>query len=170
MKEKLKVLSVMLMVLSLSLCVVSCSGDDEKESDSIVGIWKYKEATAGEVKTNSAANDSKIGKLITDWAKKDFDSFTYSFAAGGTFTLTDSRETESDTYTFNDGTLKLMWGDPDDYDIYKASVTNGVLIIEKDYTEGCDDLELNELMDAGITDPMEFTVTKATAKIGFSRQ
>ena len=170
MKERLKVLSVMLMVLSLSLCVVSCSSDDEKESDSIVGTWKYKEVTAGEVKTNSTANDSKIGKLITDWAKKDFDSFTYTFVADGTFTLIDSHEAESGTYTFKDGILKLMWGDPDDYDIYKASVVNGVLIFEKDYTEGCDDLELNELIKLGITDPVNFQASKAIAKICFSRQ
>ncbi|EGK02429.1 hypothetical protein [Dysgonomonas gadei] len=57
---------------------------------------------------------------ITDWAKKDFDTFTYTFAIGNTFTLTDLYETESGTYTFNDRALKLMWSDPDVYDIYKA--------------------------------------------------
>lgn len=60
------------------------------------------------VKTNSTANDSKIANQITDWAKKDFDTFIYIFAANGTFSLIDPYGTDSRTYTFNNGTLELM--------------------------------------------------------------
>lgn len=167
--KKMKFLVVLFAVMSLPLIFSSCSNDDEKEDNAIVGTWKFKEAVS-DVKTNSTANDNKIANLVTDWAKKDFDTFTYTFAADGTFTLTDSYETESGTYTFKDGALKLMWGSPDDYDIYKASVINGVLIFEEDYTEGCDDLQLDDLIQLGIGNPTEFTVTKAIAKVSFSRQ
>jgi hypothetical protein len=171
MKTKTKILFMVFLAMSLPVIFSSCSkDDDDKENSSIVGTWKFKETTVGEVKTNNTANDSKISNLVTGWAKKDFETFTYTFVADGTFTLIDSHEAESGTYTFKDGTLKLIWGDPDDYDIYKASVVNGVLIFEKDYTEGCDDLELNELIELGISDPVNFQVSKAIAKISFSRQ
>ena len=48
MKERLKILSVALVVLSLSLSTVSCSGDNDEVNDSsIVGAKEYKSATAG---------------------------------------------------------------------------------------------------------------------------
>ena len=86
MKERLKVLSVMLTVLSLSLCAVSCSSDDdEKENNSIVGVWKFKEATAGEIKTNNTANDEKIKPEIASASKDNFKGTTLTLKSDGTF-------------------------------------------------------------------------------------
>lgn len=172
MKEKLKALSVLLVVLSLSLNITSCSGDDEeKENNSIAGTWKFKEVKAGEVKTNSTDNDEKTALYIEGSAKEDFGNFTYVFAADGTLVLEDSYYGPgSGTYTFEDGVLKLMWGDPDDYDIYKVLIENGIFYLYKDYTEDCNDLGLDDLIDLGISAPTEYQVEKAIARISFSRQ
>lgn len=172
MKERLKVLSVMLTVLFLSLGAASCSSDDdqEKENNSIVGTWKFKEAVAGEVKTNSTANDGKTASFIADWGKEDFGSLTYTFATDGNFTLKSSDETESGTYTYQDGVLKLIWGLPDNSDIYKVAIENGIFYLYEDYTEDCNDLYLDDLIRLGISDPTEYQVTKALAIMSFSRQ
>jgi hypothetical protein len=157
--------------MSLLLVFNSCSRDDEeKENNSIVGVWKFKEAVAGEIKTNSTVNNGKLAPFIADWGKEDFGSFIYTFTADGAFTLKDSDGPESGTYTYKDGILKLMWGQPDDYDTYKVAIENGVFYLYEDYTEYCNRLELNELIQPGISDPVNFTVTKAIAKINFNRQ
>lgn len=172
MKERLKVLSVMLMVLSLSLTVVSCSDDDDdKVNNSIVGTWKYESVAAGEITTNSTVNDEKTAEVIVAWGENDFGSFIYTFTADGAFTLIDSEGTDSGTYTFENGILHLVWrGNPDDSDTYTVSIENGVFYLYEDYTEDCNDLELDKLSELGISDPTDFTVTKAIAKLSFNRQ
>lgn len=171
MKERLKVLSVMLMVLSLSLSSVSCSNDDEeKENNSIVGTWKFKEAMAGEVKTNSTANDTKIKPKIISTATEDYKGGIITFKEDGTFVNIDPEEPQpiSGTYTFSGGVLTLKYGD--DQNTINASIANSILTVEEDYTFYCNGLELDELIEVGISDPVNFQATKAIAKISFSRQ
>jgi len=162
----------MLTVLFLSLVAVSCSSDDdqEKENNSIVGTWKFKEAVAGEVETNSTINDGKTASFIADWGKEDFGSLTFTLAADGNFTLKGSDETESGTYIYQDGILKLIWGRPDESDVYKVAIENGEFYLYEDYTEDCNDLDQDDLIRLGISDPTEYQVTKAIAKISFKRQ
>lgn len=162
----------MLMVLSLSLTVVSCSNDDEeKENNSIVGTWKFKEATAGEIKTNSTTNDQKIKPGIISAATDDFKGTTIILKSDGTFIEEDTDEPEpsTGTYTFSDGVLTLINKSNESYSM-KASVENGILTIEQDYTFYCNGLQLDKLIKLGISNPTDFTVTKAIAKISFSRQ
>ncbi|MBF0578122.1 hypothetical protein [Dysgonomonas sp. GY617] len=72
------------------------------------------------------------------------------------------------TYTFNNGTLTIKDGD-EAYSL-KVTVDNEILIIERDYAEDYNDLELDKLIELGINDPVNFQATKAIAKISFSRQ
>ena len=172
MKERLKVLSVMLMVLSLSLTVVSCSNDDEeKENNSIVGVWKFKSASTGEIKTNSTVNDEKIKPGIISAATDDFKETTITLKNDGTFIdeSKDEPEPATGTYTFSDGVLTLLNKSNESYSM-KASVENGILTIEQDYTFYCNGLELDELIELGISDPVNFQATKTIAKISFGRQ
>lgn len=174
MKERLKVLSVMSMVLFLSLTVVSCSNDDEeKENNSIVGTWKFKSVAAGEIKTNSTTNDEKVKINVTSKAASDFSGFIYVFREDKTVTLTDAKYTDdisNGTYTFKDGVLKLTWGSEDDYDIYNATLSDNILTIEDDYVNYYDWLkQAGQLSEIGIDDS-DFQITKAAVKISFNRQ
>lgn len=162
----------MLMILSISLSAISCSkDDDEKENNSIVGVWIFKEATAGEVKTNSTANDEKIKPGIISAATDDFNETTLTLKSDGTFTEEDLDEPEpsTGTYTFSDGVLTLINKSNESYSM-KASIENGILTIEQDYAFYCNGLQLDELIELGISDPTDFTATKAIANISFSRQ
>ncbi|MFC4673094.1 DUF5004 domain-containing protein [Dysgonomonas termitidis] len=172
MKERLKVLSIMSMVLFLSLTVVSCSNDDEeKENNSIVGTWKFKSVAAGEIKTNSTVNDEKIKPEIIAAATDDFKETTITLKSDGTFIEEDKDEPEpsTGTYTFSDGVLTLINKSSESYSM-KASVENGILTIEQDYTFYCNGLQLDKLIELGISDPVNFQATKAIAKISFNRQ
>lgn len=159
----------MLMVLSLSLTVVSCSNDDgEKENNSIVGVWKFKSVSAGEIKTNSTVNDEKIKPGIISVATDDFRGSTITFKSDGTYI--DESEDEprptTGTYIFSDGVLTVINKNNESYQI-KASVENGVLTIEEDYTFYCNGLEPDELIGLGISDPENFQAIKAIAKVSF---
>lgn len=159
----------MLMVLSLSLSAVSCTKDDEKDGDSIVGTWKYKSVAAGEIKTNSTTNDEKIKPFVISEGVDNYIGFWYEFKTDGTVKGAYEDETPmTGTYTFSNGTLTIKDGNKT-YSI-KATVDNGTLILERDYTEDCNDLELDKLIELGISDPANFQATKAIAKISFSRQ
>lgn len=172
MKERLKVLSVMFMVLSLSLTVVSCSNDDDDQvNNSIVGTWKFKEVTAGEVKTNSTVNDEKVKTNIVTTVTSSRSGFVYVFREDKTVTLTDTKYTDDiseGTYTLEDGVLTLTWG-VDDGDTYSVSLKDDILVMEDDYARYYNSLKETGLSEIGIEDE-SFEATKAIAKISFSRQ
>ncbi|MDR1883794.1 MAG: hypothetical protein LBR26_13580 [Prevotella sp.] len=171
----MKKLLFVCMALSLPLIFSACSNDDdEKVNNSIVGTWKFKDVVAGEIQTNSPADRDKIAKWVTDRARNSFGNRIYTFAANGALQLKDSEETDTGTYTFEDGTLMLVWGNPvdDDNDVYKGTVENDILVIEDDFTKYCNglELELDELINLGLGNPTDFEATKVTARMSFSRQ
>lgn len=170
MKERLKVLSVMLMILSISLSAISCSkDDDEKDSNTIVGTWKYKSVAAGEIKTNNTTNDEKIKPFVISEGVDSYIGFWFEFKADGTVRSSYEDETPmTGTYTLSNGTLTIKDGDETYF--MKVIVDNGILIIERDYAEDCNDLELDKLIELGISDPVNFKATKAIANISFNRQ
>lgn len=161
----------MSMALFLSLTEVSCSNDDEeKENNSIVGTWKYKEVAVGEVKTNSTANDEKVKANIPSKVASDVSGFVYVFREDKTITLTKKTDDIiNGTYTFEDGVLTLAWGE-DDYETHSASLKDGILVFEEDYVNYYNWLkQAGKLSEIGIEDG-NFQATKAIAKISFSRQ
>jgi hypothetical protein len=161
------------MVIALPVFIISCSSDDDdKVNNSIVGTWKFKEVTAGEIKTNNTANDGKITSYLVNLAKDDFSGNVYTFSDDGTFSFDDALASYhySGDYTFKDGKLTLLYGHEDEYDIFNVSIVNGTLIFEENYTEDINDLQLNDLIAIGIGDPVNFNATKTTAKIAFNRQ
>ncbi len=168
MKTKSKFLCMLLLVLWLPVALGSCSKDDDgKDNDSIAGTWKFKEAAAGEVKTNSTANDGKIKPAIVSAAAEDFKGSVITLREDGTFTAEEKRGTSTGTYTFTNGKLALT--STDAYTI-SGSVENGILTIEEDYTPYADGLLPDRLIALGISNPEDFTVDKAIVKISFSRQ
>lgn len=160
------------MVLSLSLTVVSCSNDDDDQvNNSIVGTWKFKEVTAGEVKTNSTVNDEKVKTNIVTTVTSSRSGFVYVFREDKTVTLTDTKYTDDiseGTYTLEDGVLTLTWG-VDDGDTYSVSLKDDILVMEDDYVGYYNSLKETGLSEIGIEDE-NFEATKAIAKISFSRQ
>jgi hypothetical protein len=179
MKARLKFFSVMLMVLSLSLSTVSCSSDDDEQennpteqvNNSIVGVWKLKGVVAGEVETNDPANNEKIKPEIVSVAIGDYETLTMTLKSDGTCIEEDEDEPQPSTftYTFSNGLLTFLYKGGDTYEV-KASVENGILTIEYDYLNYFNRMELDKLIELGISDPVNFHVTKAIAKTSFSRQ
>jgi hypothetical protein len=179
MNARLKFFSVMLMVLSLSLSAVSCSSDDDEQennpteqvNNSIVGVWKFKEVVVGEVETNDPANNEKIKPEIVSVSIGDYKTLTWTFKSDGTCIDDDAEELRPDTitYTFSNGILTLFYKRSEPEEI-NASVENGILTIEHDYLNYFNRMELDELIGLGISDPVNFHVTKAIAKTSFSRQ
>jgi hypothetical protein len=162
-KEKLKLLLISFVVLALPLSFISCSGDDDKkgkeEKESIVGTWNFKSVTAGEVKTNSAENDAKIGAHIIAKAEKDATDITFT-EDGKVIT----QYSTSSSYTFIDGVLSIDGG------VIPATLKGNTLTLVRDFKPRLEDMELDELIALGITDIFSgFSVTKATVNVNYSK-
>ncbi|WP_278630094.1 DUF5640 domain-containing protein [Parabacteroides goldsteinii] len=84
--KTMKYLSMLLMMLTMSVCMLSCGDDDDESNtgdDSIVGTW---------VRTGSSTN-------VT----------TYQFSSDGTGTITDDSGTRNIKYTYSvSSTSKIL--------------------------------------------------------------
>ena len=167
MKKEKKILSIFILVLSLQLILISCSEDDNDNS-LIMGIWKYHSVTAGEIVTNSETNTENIEPFVTSLGEDMFEGFKYFFRPDGKLESSyNDLETVIGTYSYYNGILTMIGGDQTL--TIKASVDDGVLLFEQDFTRSCNNLKQDELIDLGIDDE-DFKATKATAIISFSKQ
>lgn len=171
MKEKLKVLSVMLMLLSVSLGLVSCSDDDDNDNGALVGTWDYKSASAGEVKTNSSANDEIIKAETIFEGNESFYGFWYDFKTGGGFSSSFKDETPGvGTYTYRKGILTIKAKNGTDVESMRLIVvSDNEFIIEHDYADEFNEMDSDRLVRLGIKDP-NFKVSKAIARATFTKR
>jgi hypothetical protein len=178
MKTKLNILLVLFATLALSLSVISCSkdkddkdnNDDKKKNESIIGTWKYTKVEAGEIKTNSSANDAIIKDYIVEnRLKPDFQGSVFKFKEDGTVDRIDEGEDNplyTIPYSFSDGILTMNGI------VNKASINKGVLTIEIDLTDRCNSEQVEWMLtELGVTDMGNgFHVTKATGKVTLTKQ
>lgn len=173
MKLKMKSLLLAAMVLSLPLIFSSCSSDDDNDAvvnNSIIGTWKFDKTVAGEIKTNSADNDEKTKTYLLNHTNGDYKGSELKLSENGIFMSGENGkydDSDTGTYTFKDGILTLDWGGGDIYNM-KASIIKGVLIVEEDWTEKCNNKSPQALESIGITD-VNYHVTKAIVNSHFVR-
>lgn len=170
MKTKMKFLFISLVALSLLPAFNSCKNDDD-DSDSLVGTWYYRDVAAGEIKTNSAANDAIIKSYVAREGVDEYIGFWYEFSTNGTFRSSYKDEKPlTATYTYANGFLTFITEGERDKETMKVSVASDVMTFEKDYTNRCSNLSQSELRDLGVNDPGSFRVTKAIGKINFLKR
>lgn len=166
----MKFLFMLPVVLSLLSVLNSCKNDDD-DSVTLVGTWYYRDAAAGEIKTNSAANDAIIKSYVVREGVDEHIGFWYEFNTNGTCRSSYKDEKPlTGTYTYANGFLTFTTEGEREKETIKVSVVNDVMTFEKDYTNRCSNLSQNELRELGVNDPGSFRVTKAIGKINFLKR
>ena len=152
---KLNKLFFTLLLSILFIGFSSCSDDDDDNNKGIAGTWSLSKVEA------EAAASSNLNEIKEQLKNEDFFP-KIIFFENNTFKTVYLEEEDNDegTYTFKDNILTLYWyGDQEEWDAYKTTVSGNTLKIEDDNTE---DYKKYDFPDSG--------VTKAISVFYFTRQ
>lgn len=100
MKNVLK-LTTLLMLLTLSFGFISCSDDDDKDNNSIVGTWTHEEYD------EEATNEFMYRETITFRADGAWSVYGEEFISG----KKENTYTYSGTYVYREGILTMNYSD-----------------------------------------------------------
>ncbi|MCH5597982.1 hypothetical protein [Niabella ginsengisoli] len=166
MKSHLKILTVLAIIFSSIL--PSCSKDkDENKTETIVGNWTFKDVAAKDIQTNKASNDAKFTNYLLTTLRNENEGYTYSFSADGVLQTQIGSSSANVNYTFTNNILTL-----DDDGVkteLKARLENGLLILKLDEKDNYQNIELDKLLEMGITD-IDFEVNKAVVTLHLERK
>jgi len=161
---------MLILALLMPLLFNSCSkneGDDNNDN-SIIGTWEFNSVYAGEIKTNNAINTEKIKPYVISSGEYMFKGYKYVFKEKGKLESSFNGGAPTNaTYTYSNGILTAKAGNQTL--TIKASISNGFLQLEQDFTEDCNNIKLKDLIELGIDD-INFKATKAIAIIYFKKQ
>jgi len=161
---------ILIIALLFQMIFYSCEREEViVDNNPIIGTWIYESSEAGEIETNSEKNSVLIKPYVVKRGEYWFKGLKYEFKPYGYFES--SRNGGSPlqaTYTFSNGTLSAtVIGGPTQS--IKAKINYGLLIMEHNVTNDCNEIKLSDLNELGIED-INFKTIKAIVIIKFRKQ